>query len=134
MIRQVQGRIHLFLSGVRVTALPYSRILGQGYHRAQVGKSWPGIPFTQISLEGIAGCPSQTMRREGIASSQLLLFISSHDDFLFINGEARYSHQRPGAMGASWAGYSAEERFLGHLCGRRWVAAIHAFEVILGSE
>ena len=103
----------------RVAALPYSRILGQGYHRAQVGKSGPGIPFTQPSLEGIAGRPSPTMRREGIASSQLLLFISSHDDFLFINGEACYSHQLPGGDGRFLGRYRAEERFLGRLCGRR---------------
>ena len=84
-----------------------------------MGKSGPGIPFTQPSLEGIAGRPSLTIRREGIALSQLLLFIFSHDDFLFINGEACYSHQRPGCGGRFLGRYSAEELFLGRLCGRR---------------
>ena len=84
-----------------------------------MGKSRPGIPFTQPSLEWIAGRPSPTIRGEGIASSQLLLFISSHDDFLFINREACYSHQRPGCDGRFLGRYSAEERFLDRLCGRR---------------
>ena len=80
-----------------------------------MGKSGPGIPFTQPSLEGIAGHPSPTIRGEGIASSQLLLFISSHADLLFINREAFYSHQRPGCDGRFLGRYSAEERFLGRL-------------------
>ena len=84
-----------------------------------MGESGPVIPFTQPSFEGIAGRPSATIRKEGIASSQLLLFTSGHDDFLFIKGEVCYSHQRPGCDGCFLGRYSADERFLGRLRGWR---------------
>ena len=133
MIWQVQVRIHLFLSGVRgscttLFSYPWARI-----PQSTSGEEWAGDSFHTAKSWGDSRSSSPTVRGEGIASSQLLLFISSHDDFLFINGEACYSHQRPGCEGRFLGRYSAEERFLGRLCGRH-LGGRDPFEVILGSE
>ena len=83
-----------------------------------MGKSGPGIPFTQPIFEGIAGRPSPTMRKDSVVTTSLV-YTTSRRFLVYRRGKRAYSHQRPGCSGRFLGRYSAEERFLGHLCGWR---------------
>ena len=98
VIRQVHGNstfqgMTAGFAGEQAVFFYFSRDMGSKKHKwGRVGR---GFLSHGPSFEGIAVRPSPTMRREGIASSQLLLFIFPSRRFLFIKGEAHYSHQRP---------------------------------------
>ena len=115
-IRQVHRIIHLFLSGVSGSCTTLFAYPWQGYHRAQVGKSGPRIPFTQPSFEGIACRPSPTMRKNSVVTTSLV-YTTSRRFLVYRRGKRAYSHQRPGCSGCFVGRCSAEERFLGRLRG-----------------
>ena len=114
--------------------LPFSRIHGQGYRKAQVGVERPGIPSVWANFQGDSRAYFADYSGEERVVTTSSVYISVTMFLVHKKGKHFINTSVRGEMGASWASIVLKSDSWAVCVHGAWATEIHAFEGILGGE